>query len=626
MQRGICFLLIWFWLAPALKAQVPSRAQRFFNLAMIYEGRKEHDRARAKMEDAIRLYPQFTTAYSMLGEWYFKDQRYNLSADIFQRAYRNTPNGSTLFALPLAKSLIYAGRPEEALALGYQDSKEWKKLRDQAQFVLSARNHVWRDTVFSLGRTNTADAELFPHITPDEQKIYFTRRRNGSDEDFYYAWRDSCGGWFSARNMGSPPNTPDQEAAQMISADGHYLFFTKCENRSENGWEAGGCDLYMSYTADSIWSAPQNFGATINSPAFEGMPCLSPDNRELYFVSDRPGGFGGLDIWVSRFAEGLWQAPRNLGAEINTAGNETAPFLHIDNQTLYFASDGHPGFGHADLFIARRKNDTNWTKAVNMGAPINTAADESGLSVNFAGNRLYFSSDREGKRGNCDLYEMKLPAELQPKPVVTIKGYVYDSLSKQRLNHTSIFVKETYTGNPSYQFTSNRGDGSFMITLPAGRKYDWSIDRVSFMKREEEMNIPGELAGTEHAYTIPMLPDDYVEPVNDSLIATVQFPRNSAKLTEDDRARLRNAMRPWLEDPRGVMVFINGYTDNSGTPMINEELSYQRAGLVAREIMDMGWNEMSLKTQGWGEANPVAPNETEEGQSMNRRVEVVIRR
>ena len=173
---------------------------------------------------------------------------------------------------------------------------------------------------------------MFPWISHDQRTLYFTRRMNNTDEDFFTTSVDSCGGWFTGTNMGSPPNTLNQESAQMISADGHYLFFMQCENRSINGWGQGGCDLYMAYRADSVWSVPQSFGATINTPGYEGMPCLSVDNRDLYFVSDRAGGFGGLDIWIAKFRNGLWQQPVNAGSQINTAGNETAPFLHYRDQ------------------------------------------------------------------------------------------------------------------------------------------------------------------------------------------------------------------------------------------------------------------------------------------------------
>ncbi len=617
-----------FFFLPSVQAQIPLAAQHAFDHALRLEAKHFHDAACKEMESAIRLYPSFINAYSTLGEWYFNEHAFSKSAEVFRRAFNGCSNGAKQFSFPLAKSLVYAGFAEEALNyIPNNGDKNWQAIRRQANFIINHRGKAWNDTVSVLQRTNSPFAEVYPCISTDEQKIYFTRNVNGIDEDFYYALKDSCGGWFKPKNMGSPPNTPDQEAAQMISADRHYSFFTKCDNRSQNGWENGGCDLYMSYTADSVWSQPQSFGGTINSPAFEGMACLSPDNRELFFVSNRPGGIGGMDIWVSKFDNGLWQLPRNLGPEINTSGDETAPFIHPDNYTLYFSSTGHDGFGGADFFMAKRKNDSLWSQVTNMGEPLNSTADENSLCVNFSGTKIYFSSDRYNHVGNFDLYEMNMPLPLQPKPMVALNGYVYDSLTKERLNICSIYVREIYSGNPSYHFVSNRGDGSFMITLPSGKKYNWTTDRISYMNREETIEYPKSLSGSIQEFNIPLLPDDYLAPINDSLIATFQFPKNMAILTPADKQKLQNALAPFTLDAKGIIIQVNGYTDNSGTPIINEQLSLVRANLVAQEIISLGWNELQVQQKGWGEANPIAPNDdNENNRSKNRRVEVIIKR
>ena len=623
-------LFLYFLLCScALKAQVPPRAQKLFEKAMLLDTKKKHQDARETMERAIAEYPAYTDAISILGAWYFNDHNFRRSAEVFRIGYGR----DSKFAYPLAKSLVFAGMASEALpviASASASSREqalWEKLRTQAVFIQQSMANPWRDTAFNMGRPNTRDAEMFPWISKDEQKLYFTRRMRNTDEDFFTTEVDSCGGWFTGTNMGSPPNSLNQEAAQMISADGHYLFFMRCENRSINGWGQGGCDLYMAYTADSIWSVPQSFGATINTPGYEGMPCLSVDNRELYFVSDREGGYGGFDIWISRFRDGLWQKPVNAGSQVNTPGNETAPFIHIDNSTFYFASDGHPGMGGSDLFMARRTGDTNWTKPLNMGYPINSTADESSLCVNIKGNKLFFASDRDSVAGNFDLYEMNLPVKLQPTPVSVVKGYVYDSLTKARLNYASIQVTDETSEEPLYRFMSNRGDGSFMITLPVGKIYQWHTDRISYKDGKAVINLlePDTSEGPI-IHNIALLPADYIAPVKDITILTILFPVKDVSLADSDKVVIAQALGPWLSDKQGLQIQVNGYTDNSGTPIINEELSVQRAGLVAQEISAMGFDPMNIQVEGWGEADPVAPNDTEENMQLNRRVEVIIRR
>lgn len=627
-MRPILTILFCLAFLPVAFSQSNTRAKKHYDQAMFYQYRKEYDKARDAMGKAIADDPSFTDAQSTLAEWYFSDHQFLKAKNVLENAYRS----NKAFAYPYAKSLVYTGNAAMALPIinAYSNNgrKEWMLLKQQALFVEQALNTPIKDTIYNLGRPNTSDPEQYPWITADSNKLYFTRRISNIDNDFFVTTVDSCGGWFTGNNLGRPPNSLDQESAQMISADGHYLFYTKCENRSQNGWAQGGCDLYMSYRVsdDSAWSVPQSFGATINTPGFDGMGCLSADNRTLYFVSDRQGGFGGLDIWMSKFENGLWQAPHNLGASVNSAGDETAPYLHIDNETLYFSSNGRTGMGGYDFFISRKINDTTWSEAKNLGYPINTAYDEASLCLTNNGATMYFSSDRDSAAGNFDIYIAALPVALRPIPVAILKGYVYDSLGKQRLNYASITIQDAATGRQLYHFLSNRGDGSFMITLPVGKSYICHTDRVSYMDGNDMVDLTTSFANDHYEYNIALLPSDYVAPVNDSLVYTVHFPRNSTTLSDSDKNMLINTLLPWMENTGGTLLFVNGYTDNTGTPLINEQISYTRANAVAKILMTLGFDELNIKSQGWGEANPVAPNDTEENQNLNRRVEIIIRR
>jgi outer membrane protein OmpA-like peptidoglycan-associated protein len=624
----LCFLLLSL---PAI-AQVQPRAQSHFDAAMRYRAKRENDKAIAEMQQAINADGSYTEAYSALGEWLFQARRYSEAIPVLQRASTSIRNGNIAFAKPLAKCYLYNYQPSEALSVlnsttPAKANAEWQQMKAQCIFMQEALHTPVADSIHNMGiAVNTRYAETHPYISADSQTLFFTRRMNGIDEDFYHSRVDSCGGWFYARNMGSPPNTSSHETAQMISPDGHYVFFGRSDARSELGWERGGSDLYMAYTADSIWSVPQSFGGTINTPAYEGMPCLSADNRELFFVSNRPDGYGGMDIWVSRFENGLWQLPRNLGPEVNTSGDETAPFLHTDNNTLYFTSTGHVGLGGSDLFYCRRTGDTTWTKPRNLGYPINSSADENGMSITVDGRTGYLSSDRDSVVGNFDIYTFKMPKELQPVPVAIVKGHTYDSTDqdKERLNYSSIYISDAQTGEQVFHFTSNRGDGSYMITLPVGKDYVYSADRIGYLETHDTIRLKHVDTMVSMTLNMPLLPQSYIAPVSDSTALTIYFMKNSAQMSDSTRNILRYTLNAWRDKPN-VLVMVNGYTDNTGTPMINETLSYERAGIVAREIMDMGWNEENVKPMGWGEADPIASNDDEEGRTLNRRVEVIIR-
>lgn len=642
MRLKVLLPIVLLLLAIRVQAQVESvdykqykKAQVDFKKAIDYKAKKQNDRAISHMEDAIREYPSYRDAYSLLGEWYYELQQYDNAVTVFRKAMR-CKDGTKTFSKSLARCLVKAAKADSALLIisMYKPAnadEEWSTMQKQALAIKrltdsSWLRDPWNDTVRNMGiRINTPYPEMYPSLTLDTETLFFTRRVNNQDEDLYYAHPDTCGGWYTAKNIGAPLNTPEQESAQTISADGHYMFFTRCGVQSENGWDQGDCDLFMAYrpSADSPWSVPQSFGATINTPDYEGMPCLSPDNKELYFVSNRKGGIGGLDIWVSKFEEGLWQAPRNLGPNVNTPDNETAPFIFVDNSTLYFSSNGREGMGGSDLYIARKTDDTSFGPAANLGYPINSTANERSVCVSSDGKTIFFASDRDSVETMYDLYECLLPQPLQPLNVSYLQGYIYDSLEKTRLNGANIIINDS-AGHQLYQFQSNRGDGSFTIMLPEGQ-YSYQVLRVGYTETDGNLLFIGQHLKDPYVYNIPMLPSDYVKPVNDSLILTIHFPKNGSSLSDSDVARIRQAIDPWLME-KGLTVMINGYTDNTGTPIINDQLSYQRANLVSKQINMMGIDELMIKSQGWGEANPVSGNDTEEGRTQNRRVDVIVRR
>lgn len=634
MRLQVIFILC-ILLGSAAQAQIPDAAQKQYNAAVKHRLKKQDSIAYATMQKAIATYPAYRNAYATLGEWYFTDRKFAAATDVFVQATRSCKDGQRVFALPLARSLVHNYQPTQALQLIVSNSlnknnKEWEQLRAQAMFMQRALNNKLEDTVYNLGpRINTIYPELHPFISADTQELYFTRMVNNVDMDCFKTTQDSCGceKWFSGGNLGSPTNTPDHEAAQYVSADGHYLFYMRCDNRSENGWDQGGCDLYMAYTSDTGWSTGQSFGATINTPAYEGMPCLSPDNRDLYFVSNRDGGYGGLDIWVSRFEDGLWQLPRNLGPNINTPGDEISPYIHIDNRTLYYSSDGHPGLGGADLYYSRRMNDTLWSDPINMGYPINTTGNEKSISVTIDGKHAYLASDRDSLEGNYDIYETDLAKQLQPVPVAVLKGYVYDSLEKQKLSYAPVRIMDARTGEQLYRFVSNRGDASYMLTLPVGKNYIYIADRVGYLEVTDTISLidtePN--IGKPVNLNIALLPQSYVAPIHDTNVLTIHFPLNAKKISDSDKVKIQEAIQPWLQEG-GLVLLVNGYTDNTGTPMINEELSTMRANIVAEELMSYGINELAIQARGYGEMDPVASNDTELGRNLNRRVEVVIRR
>ncbi|WP_205529343.1 OmpA family protein [Taibaiella koreensis] len=614
---------------------VTPKAQRLYSRAQECIRLHRSTEAETLLQKCLREAPNFTDAYTALGMLYCDNGQYSKAADVFRQASGACPSCTQAFVLPLARALCQARQYEQAssvldqwkrsAALSPSLKGEYDRLRQNAQFGKYAVNARPTDTPINMGaRINSVYDEYFPSVSIDDSTLVFTRRTNGVDEDFYIAQRDSCGGWFIARDMGSPPNSGMQEGAQMRSADGHYLFFMRCGNRSENGWEAGGCDLYFSYTKDAGWSQPVPFGATINTPGYEGMPALSCDNKELYFVSDRVGGYGGKDIWVSRFENGLWQVPENLGPEVNTPFDETAPFIASDNQTLYFVSDGHPGLGGNDIFYSRKKKD-KWQRPENMGYPFNTPFDDVSLCLSADGRKAYLASNREGGLGNMDLYEVRMPETAQPEPYTYVFGIAYDSLDKRRLNYAQIEWSDAETGEKLYHYQSNRGDASYMASVLLHRKYGLHVYRVGYADYNDTISFTTAHVLAPDTLNFPLLDFNYSPPLYDTLLARFYFLRSNVQLSDSDQAQLKAMIAPYLEQTR-VEFFVNGYTDDSGTPAINEELSSARARTLASLLGAMGIGDDKIHIQGWADADPIAPNDSEEHRQQNRRVEIVLRK
>jgi Tol biopolymer transport system component len=208
--------------------------------------------------------------------------------------------------------------------------------------------------------------------------VFTFTRMDGRQEDLFYANRDDSV-FSNAMSYGNNVNTDDNEGASAMDAQGNFLFVTAC-NRMDG---YGSCDIYYSVKQNNTWTAPQGIGKPVNTGAWEAQPSFSSDGSALYFASNRPGGFGGRDIWVSYLDTNMkLSEPKNLGPNINTKYDDQCPFIHADNQTLYFTSNGWPGMGNGDIYISR-KTDTGWTKAVNIGYPINTENDDNGMTVSL---------------------------------------------------------------------------------------------------------------------------------------------------------------------------------------------------------------------------------------------------
>ncbi|MBK8843489.1 MAG: PD40 domain-containing protein [Saprospiraceae bacterium] len=309
---------------------------------------------------------------------------------------------------------------------------------------------------------NTYRPEYLPSISADEELLVFSRMIDRQEDLYYSQWNKDH--WSRAQPLEGVNTEKYNEAGHCVSADGKTIVFTGCNMPGG----LGSCDLYISYFKNGRWTQPANLDSPINTPGWESQPSLSADGNVLYFSSERPGGYGLRDIWhTEKSASGRWSTPKNIGAPINTTRNDSSPFIHADNQTLYFMSDGLPGMGGTDLFFSKRIDTEHWDVPINLGYPINTIGNEGALVVNIDGDKAYYTStgakslqDKDGLE-NTDIYSFELDKEIRPQSVSFFKALVLDATSS----------KPIVSG---VKITDIQKNLSFIMVIPLTMEQHWS--------------------------------------------------------------------------------------------------------------------------------------------------------
>lgn len=459
---------------------------------------------------------------------------------------------------------------------------------------------------------NSEYNEYFPAITVDGSTFIFTRRI-GQNEDFFISKNvDSV--WGKAYNIGRPINTPLNEGAQTISSDGRFIFYTAC-NRT---FGMGKCDIYVSRFEGDHWSEPENLGAPINTTHWESQPSISSDGKTIYFISARPGGYGGLDIWASTYGADGWGEPYNLGPNVNTSKDEQSPFIHPDNQTLYFSSNGWPGMGNADIYYTRLGADGKWQKATNMGYPINTPADESSLVVDRLGRIAYYASDKLEGYGGLDFYMFELPEVARPKELSYVKGTIYDAVTKERLR-AAVELIDLETGKTVVSTVSN-SDGTFLVILQGNKDYALNVNKKTYLFHSENFSL------TQTTSTDPYNIDVYLQKIgvdNKIVMRNVFFASGKYDLKSESKTEL-DKLVAFMKNNPNISIEIGGHTDDVGNDEDNRILSQNRANSVMQYLIDAGIEKERLTAKGYGESQPEASNLTEEGRALNRRTEIKI--
>jgi outer membrane protein OmpA-like peptidoglycan-associated protein len=460
-------------------------------------------------------------------------------------------------------------------------------------------------TVRSLGEdVNSPDDDFAPLLLGTGKVLYFTSNRTG-DQDIYSAvmgYKD----WEQIQAAGPSLNSSGDEGGTTITPDGRWMVFTACDR--QDGY--GDCDLYIAEYIGGSWRNIRNLGTAVNSSAWDSQPTLSPDGLMLFFVSERPGGQGGTDIWMSSRPYGGDFGPAvNLPAVINTTGDEMAPYIAADNTTLYFSSDWHPGIGGQDIYRTK-KSTRGWSDPQHVGAPINSAYDDYFCSLRLNSEDLYFASNRPGGSGDLDIY-LAVPNPLPPGGVTTVVGRVTDSRSGTPVS-AALTVRDIETNEVMSTFYSDEINGDYIVVLQPGRSYVITAEAPGYLFYSDRFDVPEESTNDMIRKDIAM--------TRDIVRLLVYFDFDKATLQPASYVDLNRAVE-WLKANATVKVELAGHTDNVGSREYNKKLSHDRAEAVRSYLVSKGVSPARLTASGYGMEQPVATNDTDEGRALNRRVE-----
>ena len=588
---------------------------------------RNYTRAIQLLDECIATDAKFVDAYLSKAGVFSEQKKYKPAVEFYNKGRALDSVYFSTYMLPYSIALAGNGDFTDALTainrflqkpnLNERITKSAEYRKRSYEFAVKQQADVpIGDYVFTpenLGDSiNSKLLEYFPSVTIDGNTLVFTRRIG--QEDFFVSERKN-GVWSTAVSLPGNLNTEENEGAQTISQDGRMLIFTGCN--MEDG--QGSCDLYVSYLTKNGWGERINMGRIINTEYWESQPSLSPDKRTLYFAARDPSGFGGSDLFVCYLqANGQWGTPRNMGPEINTSGDESCPFIHADNQTFYFTSNGHPGYGGTDLYYMRQQPDGKWGKPQNLGYPVNTIDDEGSLIIASDGKTAYYASDGADSRGGLDIYSFQLPNQVRPFKTLWVKGNVFDEKTKQGLPSAVELINLATAQTISKVQTDE--EGNYLITLPIGNDYAFNVNRKGYLFYSENFFLKQSSTDTTYTIDIPLTPIE----INASIVLkNIFFDVNKAELKQESMIELDRVIQLLKENP-AVKIEIGGHTDNVGKPADNLVLSNNRAKSVINYFLYKGIPADRISSKGFGETKPVAENTSEAGRAKNRRTELRV--
>lgn len=477
-------------------------------------------------------------------------------------------------------------------------------------------------------KINSEFSELRPLISPDGKTMYFSRRNHPGNiggvkdyEDIWFSEMDTVSGeWMEAQNIGTSLNNDGPNFISSITPDGNTLVLLLGNEYKANGKMAAGVSISRK-TADG-WSKPQVLEIPNNYNLSEKANFYMANNRKAIVMAvERDDSYGDRDLYVSFLEEGdKWTEPKNLGSTVNTASEESAPFLAADDETLYFSSRGFSGYGGSDIYVTRRLDDTwqNWTEPENLGPNINSENDDEFFNIPASGQYAYYS--RAITEENMDIFRIELPVFYRPAPVVTVKGKVYNSKTNEPIE-AKIFYERLPDGEEIGIARSQEGTGDYEIVLPSGEKYGYLAEAEGFLSIGANIDLTDLTEYKEVKQDLYLVP---VEKEQTIVMNNVFFGFDKSVLRSESFPELKR-ITDFLNKNPNIQIEISGHTDSFGNDAYNQKLSERRAKAVYNYFVENGVAKDRMTAIGYGETKPlVSTSLNVAGQQENRRVEFKI--
>lgn len=475
---------------------------------------------------------------------------------------------------------------------------------------------------------NSEVSEMRPLISPDGKTLFFSRSNHpgniggkDDDEDIWYSELDeTTGKWKEARNIGPVLNNKGPNYVSSVTPDGNSMLLLLGNEYLPNGKMKAG--LSLSSKIETGWSQPEALTVENLYNYSEKANFYMANNRKTLLMSiEREDTYGDRDLYASFVKpDGTWSEPVNLGNVVNSASEESAPFLAADDETLYFSSNGFAGFGGTDIYVSRRLDDSwkNWTEPENLGPDINSESDDEFFNIPASGEYAFYS--RGVGTDNMDIFKLELPVFYKPAPVVLVQGKVFNSKTNEALGGVKILYERLPDGTEIGLATTDPNTGAYKIVLPSGAKYGYLAEAEGFVAINANIDLNDLEEYKELDKDLFLVP---IETGATIVMNNIFFEFDRSSLQEGSYPELSRVVE-FMNNNSDVEIEIAGHTDSLGPEYYNNALSNRRAKAVFDYLVEKGIAAERVVSRGFGESKPISSNDTKEGQAQNRRVEFKI--